>query len=128
MLLNPILIREGKNRVGLVKDRFEMATVAKKTEPPRQGARKRVLIRGTLFTPTGAHVVWVRDVSTSGALVSGGDRLPANCDVIFKRGDVFVAAHIAWSNDTGAGINFYRDLSDEEVAAAATLAVPGANH
>ena len=26
-------------------------------------------MRGTLFTPDGAFVIWIRDISTSGALV-----------------------------------------------------------
>ena len=95
-----------------------MATVADDIQPPRKGARKRVLMRGTVFTPDGAFVVWIRDIWTNGALVTCKDRLPIECDVIFKRGPIFAAAHIAWSNDTGAGINFYRDLSECDVASA----------
>ena len=100
-----------------------MATLADDIQPPRKGARKRVLMRGTLFTPNGAFVVWIRDISNDGALVSCKDRLPVDCDVIFKRGNIFAAAQIAWSNETGAGIKFYRDLSESDVAAA-TLPLP----
>lgn len=75
-------------------------------------------MRGTLFAPDGAYVIWIRDISTVGALVTCKDRLPINCDVIFKRGPIFAAAHIAWANETGAGVKFYRDLSDDAVAAA----------
>jgi hypothetical protein len=96
-----------------------MATVAKDVQAARKGERRRVLLRGTVFSPDGAHVVWVRDISTDGALVAGDDQLPTNCDVIFKRGPIFAAGHIAWSNDTGAGIKFYRDLAACDVAAAA---------
>jgi hypothetical protein len=103
-----------------------MATVAKDIRPPRKGARKRVLVRGTLFTPTGAHVVLVRDVSATGALVAGNYQLPNKCDVIFKRGDVFVAAQLAWSDETGAGIKFYRKLSEHEVIAA-TVPLPSSS-
>ena len=46
--------------------------------------------------------------------------------MIFKRGPIFAAAHIAWSNDTGAGVKFYRELSDDAVAAA-TLPLPHAD-
>jgi hypothetical protein len=74
-----------------------------------------------------SYSVWVRDVSAEGALVAGKYPIPTNCDVIFKRGDVFVAAHVAWSNETGAGVNFYRELSDWEVAAA-TVPLPTMNH
>ena len=45
--------------------------------------------------------------------------------MIFKRGPIFAAAHIAWANETGAGVEFYRDLSDDAVAAA-TLPLPSA--
>jgi PilZ domain len=96
-----------------------MATAADEVTGPRKGARKRVLMKGTLFTPDGAYVVWIRDISTSGALVSCKDRLPTECDVIFKRGPIFAAAQIAWANDTGAGVKFYRDLSEDAVATAA---------
>ena len=99
-----------------------MATVALEAERFR-GARKRVLMRGTVYTPTGAFVVWIRDISANGAWISAQDRLPSNCDIIFKRGSVFVAAQITRSDETGAGVKFYRDLRDDEVAAA-TLPLP----
>jgi hypothetical protein len=102
----------------LVKDQPQMATVAKDFQPARKAERKRVLMRGTVFTPDGASAVWIRDISSTGALVAGADPLPVNCDVIFKRGPIFAAAHIAWSNETGAGLRFYRDLADCEVASA----------
>lgn len=96
-----------------------MATLAEDIQPPRKGARKRVLMRGTLFTPHGAFVIWIRDISNTGALISCKDKLPLDCDVIFKRGPIFAAAYVAWSNETGAGVKFYRELSDNVVAAAA---------
>jgi hypothetical protein len=95
-----------------------MATVAKDLQPARKGERKRVLMRGTVFTPERVAVVWIRDISAKGALVAGDEPLPVNCDVIFKRGPIFAAAHIAWSNETGAGLKFYRDLADCDVASA----------
>lgn len=102
-----------------------MATAADDVHASRNGMRKRVLMRGTLFTPDGAYVIWIRDISTTGALISCKDRLPTDCDVIFKRGPIFAAAHLAWVNDTGAGVKFYRDLSDDAVATAA-LPIPHA--
>lgn len=95
-----------------------MATAATDLQSARKGERKRVLMRGTVYTPAGAFVVWIRDISAEGASVSGEDALPSDCDVIFKRGGLFAAARVAWSNSTGAGLKFYRDLSDCEVAAA----------
>ena len=102
-----------------------MATAAEDLQASRKGMRKRVLMRGTLFTPDGAYVIWIRDISTTGALVSCKDRLPTDCDVIFKRGPIFAAAHVAWVNDTGAGVKFYRDLSDD-IVATAVLPLPHA--
>jgi hypothetical protein len=95
-----------------------MATVASDIRADRKTDRKRVLMRGTVYTPDGAFVVWIRDISSDGALVAGDHLLPSDCDVIFKRGALFAAARIAWSNETGAGVKFYRDLGDDEVAAA----------
>lgn len=95
-----------------------MATTATDLQPARKGERKRVLMRGTVYTPRGAFVVWIRDISSEGAWVAGEDPMPSDCDVIFKRGGLFVAAHIAWSNSTGAGLKFYRELDDAEVASA----------
>jgi hypothetical protein len=117
--LNPMLTRTRAEKSELVKDNSKMATVAKDVQAARKGERRRVLMRGTVFTPEGAHVVWIRDISSDGALVSADDRLPADCDVIFKRGPIFAAGHIAWSNETGAGVKFYRDLADCDVTAAA---------
>ena len=65
-----------------------------------------------------AFVVWLRDISSTGALIAGETRLPTDCDVIFKRGPIFAAAKVAWSNDTGAGLEFYRNLDKYEIASA----------
>lgn len=96
-----------------------MASAPRKVEQ----SRKRVLVRGTLFTPDGAFDVLVRDVSSKGALISSRDRVPARCDVILKRGPIFVAGHVASSTDAGAQVEFYRRLSDDDVFAA-SLPVP----
>jgi hypothetical protein len=116
--LNPVLIRKWEETSELAKDQPEMASVAKDDHSARAGQRKRVLMRGTVYTPDGASMVWIRDISSNGALVAGDDPLPSGCDAIFKRGAIFAAAHIAWSNETGAGLKFYRDLADCEVASA----------
>lgn len=50
-----------------------MATAAKDVQG-RRGERRRVLMRGTVFSPDGAHVVWIRDISNDGALIVGDDR------------------------------------------------------
>ena len=81
-------------------------------------SRKRVLVRGTLFTPDGAFDVLVRDVSSKGALISCKDRVSPRCDVVLKRGPIFVAGHVASCTDGGAQVEFYRRLSDDDVFAA----------
>lgn len=95
-----------------------MASVAQNLEAPRKGSRTRVFMRGTVFTPVGASVVWIRDISNDGALVGGNDPMPPRGDIVFKRGDVFVAGFIAWANGNEAGVEFYRELTDAELDSA----------
>jgi hypothetical protein len=126
MSLNAIVTAAGGQMAGLVKDRSKMASAAPDLEPSRSGPRKRVLVKGTLFTPEGAFTVWIRDVSTSDALISCKERLPVGCDVVLKRGDVFAAAHVTWADDSGANVQFYRQLTSHEIIAA-TLPLPYQN-
>ena len=84
----------------------------------RREQRTRVLMRGTIYAPTGAATVWIRDISSDGALISVDDPLPSGCDVIFKRGPIFAAASVAWSKGRNSGVQFYRLLSDEELESA----------
>lgn len=85
------------------------------TDSTRNTRRTRVLMTGTLLTPTCAHKVVIRDVSPTGAQVTAPDMIQSNCDAILKRGTLFVAAHVAWSDGKEAGIRFYRELSPAEV-------------
>ena len=78
-------------------------------------ARKRVLMHGTIYAPTGAHAVWVRDVSQYGALVTTELPLPKDCDLIFKRGPIFAAGHVAWVQGRNAGLHFYRPVPEEQL-------------
>lgn len=71
----------------------------------------------TLFTPDGAVAVRVRDLSPGGANVTANQSLPGTCDLIFKRGTLFAAGRIVWSDENEGGIRFYRELSADEVAA-----------
>lgn len=77
--------------------------------------RTRVLMTGTLLTPQCAHKVVIRDVSPTGAQVSSQDPIDGHCDAVLKRGSLFVAAHVAWTEGREAGIRFYRELSPAEV-------------
>jgi hypothetical protein len=89
--------------------------------------RKRVLMRGTVYAPSGAHLVWIRDVSRTGALVNSESALTEDCDVIFKRGPIFAAAQVVWTKGTTAGLQFYRPLPDDKLLLA-TVQVPGQDH
>lgn len=95
-----------------------MPDVAKPQTLPRTPERTRVLMTGTLFTPAGAHRVLIRDLSRGGAQVYAEDAIPADCDAVFKRGSIFVAARVAWSTAREAGLQFYRELSPSEVDSA----------
>lgn len=81
----------------------------------RTKRRTRVLMTATLMTPTGAQKVMIRDISRSGASIVVPEPIPSACDAIFKRGSLFAAARVAWSNDREAGLTFYRELTAEEV-------------
>ena len=85
------------------------------TESTRGVKRTRVLMTGTLLTPKCAHKVVIRDVSPTGAQVTAPDMIDANCDAILKRGSLFAAARVAWTDGKEAGIRFYRELSPAEV-------------
>lgn len=100
-----------------------MTVAAKKVPPPPAVARKRVLLRGILFTPHGAQTIWIRDISPVGALVTSEDRLQAGVDVILKRGGIFAAGRVIRSNEGGAEVTFYRDLDERDIASAV---LPGA--
>ncbi len=70
----------------------------------------------TLFMPDGALRVRLRDLSTIGAHVIGEIQLPSECDALFKKAPLFVAARVVWSRDKEAGLRFYRELSADELA------------
>lgn len=71
----------------------------------------------TVFASDGARQVRVRDLSPSGAQLSVKGPLPVNGDVIFKRGEIFAAARVVWSDDGQTGLRFYRDLLPDELDA-----------
>lgn len=75
----------------------------------------------TIYNPEGAVSVRVRDLSAEGANVCANQPLPKTaCDLIFKRGVLFVAGRLVWSDDHGGGIRFYRCLTPAEIAATYT--------
>lgn len=84
-------------------------------ELSREVRRTRVLMTGTLLTPNGAQKVVIRDISPTGAQVTAPDEIPGHCDAVLKRGSLFAAAEIAWSDHKEAGLRFYRELTPAEV-------------
>jgi PilZ domain len=77
--------------------------------------RTRVLLTGTLMTPEGAVQVRVRDISPAGAQIWTERPVRAGCDAVYKRGCLFAAARIVWSEDRHAGLSFYREVPLSEV-------------
>lgn len=84
--------------------------------PLRQVARKRVLMRAAIIDADGTHQVRVVDLNSLGARIACGRVLAVNEDLLFRRGSLFVAARVAWSNRGGAGLEFYREISVPELA------------
>jgi hypothetical protein len=68
-----------------------------------------------LFTPDGAQNVRVQDLSAGGARLLTNAVVRDGCDAVFKRGELFAAARIAWSAKGSAGLTFYRELSELEL-------------
>ena len=84
----------------------------------RRANRRRVLMRATLVTAEGVQSARVRDLTSSGAGIVC-DRPPERgSDVILKRGDLFVAARVVWSDATSAGLEFYREAPLDELVGA----------
>ena len=78
--------------------------------------RKRVLMKAAVIAIDGSHDVRVYDLTVSGARIEGKVILPVGEDVVFKRGGLFVAAKVAWSNRSGTGLCFYREVPARELA------------
>ncbi len=76
----------------------------------RRSSRKRVLMRATLVTSEGAQEVRVKDLNSEGAGVSCHAPLQTGSDVVLKRDDLFIAARVAWTEGSDAGLEFYRSL------------------
>lgn len=81
----------------------------------RAHVRTRVLMTGKIFSVNGAHEVRIRDISLSGAHLCVPGPLPVETDVIFKRGSIFAAGRIMWSNKEQTGVKFYRELLPDQL-------------
>jgi hypothetical protein len=82
---------------------------------PRSAKRTRVLMIGTLMGPTGTQKVRVRDISNTGAQMIVTREIPVGSDAVLHRGSLFAAARVAWIKGDEVGLEFYRELSAEEL-------------
>lgn len=74
-----------------------------------------MLLSATLIASDGAFKVQIKDISAKGARVLSKSLVTSSGDTIFRRGRVFVAAKISWSEREEMGLRFYRQLSESEL-------------
>jgi hypothetical protein len=86
-------------------------------EDERAIERRRVLLTGTLMTPEGVVQVRVRELSPAGAQIWSERPIRAGTDAVYKRGSLFAAAQVVWSDEHYAGLSFYRRIAEDELAA-----------
>lgn len=84
----------------------------------RRSARKRVILRATLIGTDGAQTVRLKDLTSTGAGLACQVPLAAGSDVVLRRGNLFIAARVAWADGMAAGLQFYRAVAPEELATA----------
>jgi len=83
----------------------------------RRSSRKRVLIGATLIGMDGVQQVRLKDLTSEGAGIACQVPLAGGTDVVLKRGDLFIAARVVWTEGTTAGLEFYRPVMPEDLAA-----------
>jgi len=75
----------------------------------RDAQRKHVLMHATIISAGGSQPASVKDLNTTGVRIQCERPLEAGADVLFKRGDDFRAARVAWTRKGEAGLQFYRE-------------------
>ena len=70
-------------------------------------------MRATLICMDGVQQVRLKDITIEGAGIACQVPLAVGSDVILKRGDLFIAARVVWSDGMTAGLEFYRPLTAE---------------
>lgn len=74
----------------------------------------------TLITTDCVQKARIRDLTANGAQVACDAPVKRGSDVVLKRGDLFIAARVAWAQGSSAGLEFYRPVDlDEMIGAAA---------
>jgi hypothetical protein len=84
----------------------------------RRSKRNRVILRATLIDADGAQTVRIKDLTGDGAGLVCKVPVAAGSDVVLRRGELFIAARVAWVDGLSAGLGFYRPVVAEELAAA----------
>ena len=74
----------------------------------RDAPRKHVLMQATIISPDGPQRSFVKDLNSTGARIQCEHPLEEGWDIIFKRGEEFRAARVAWVKADEAGLAFYR--------------------
>ena len=81
----------------------------------RDSLRHRALLLAKLDTTTTEHVVRLRDLSATGALLEGENIPRPGTDIILKRGSLEVLATVMWVRDNHGGVAFELPLTEGEV-------------
>lgn len=81
----------------------------------RTAKRARVLLSARLRTADGVIDARLRDLSRKGALVECRAVPPPGTEVTFERGATRVPAHVAWSAQGRAGLEFHSMIDESEL-------------
>ncbi len=81
----------------------------------RRSRRSRVLMAAILRTDDGDHPVRLRNLSENGALVEAETLPVVGSAVRFRKGELNLAARVAWIEDGRAGVAFDSVLDTESV-------------
>lgn len=76
----------------------------------------------TLITADCVQKARIRDLTTEGAGIICESPIKRGSDVVLKRGTLFIAARVAWTEGVSAGLQFYRAVDLDELAATAAPA------
>lgn len=79
-------------------------------------------MRATIVSVDGAQSARLRDLGGTGAGILCDTPLDPGSDVIFKRGNLLVAARVVWARRNEAGLEFYRPLPIEELTGTVSAA------
>ena len=81
----------------------------------RKSRRSNVLMSASLELSGTSLPVKLRNLSADGALVEG-DKLPVEgASLLFRKGDLSMAGHVAWVKGRQAGVSFAQNLNPEQL-------------